>query len=139
MHCEWICSIVIFPHLWQKNSFALLQTLHFLFASNIPPHFLHESFRIVFVISFWYIILGKLTSLPVLWAVYPILSSSTIWYKHEHTNNSENQHLGYNDSRPIQKSRNIWPHLYGTWNHDGYWNRCLLGCRSINSSTSFLC
>ena len=136
MHCEWICSIVTSLQLWQKNSFALLQIWHFLFTSNVLPHFRHESILIVSIDSFWYIILGKLISLPVFWVVYHTLSSSTIYYNHENTNNS-NQHLGQNGPRPIQKSRNIWPYLHGTWNHDGHRNRCILGCRSINSSTYF--
>lgn len=137
MHWEWICLMGMVSQLLQKKSFAWLQTAHFLSTSSILPQFLHESIRIVFVSSFWYIILGKLTSLHVLWTVYHTLWPSITYYNHENTNNSKNQHLEQNGPCSIQKSCNIWPHLHWTWNHDRHRNWCLLGCRGISSSTYF--
>jgi len=126
----------ILPQLAQKNSFVCLQMAHFLFSLSILPQLLHESIRIIFVRVFWYIILGKLSSLPVLGVVYHNLWPSVTYHNHENTNNS-NQHLEQNGSCSIQKSRNIWPHLHWTWNHYRNGNWCLSGCRSISSSTYF--
>ena len=120
-----------------KNSFSFLQTLHFLFISNASPHFLHESILIDLITSIYYIILGKLPSLLVLPIIYSTLQSTMIYHNHDNTTRSEKQYLEQNGSRSIQKGRKIRSYLYGSWSPDGYWNRRVLGCRSLISSTYF--
>lgn len=61
-----------------------------------------------------------------------------IYDNHDNTTRSEKQYLEQNGSRSIQKGRKIRSYLYGSWSHDGYWNRRILGCRSLTSSTYFL-
>ena len=73
IHWEWICSIVVYPQLWQKNSFALLQILHFLFTSSVTPHFLHESIRMLWLVLFDTLYL-------VSWLAYLSFEQFTILY-----------------------------------------------------------